>query len=161
MAAFVDSYELERLVAEANYRRLASETELRDQLTRSPGKHGAARLGRVLDLPGGPRRTRSRGERWFLRALRDRGIESYEVNGRIHGYEVDFLWRDHNLVVEVDGYDGHSGRAAFERDRLKVATLRANGVSVMPVTGRQLREDLEGVLDRLLRALGHQQGWKD
>lgn len=154
MALLLDDYELERLVAEANFRRLASESELREQLIRNPGRNGTARLRRVLDLPGGPRRTRSSGERRFLRALRDRGVEGYEVNGKIHGEEVDFLWRPQNLGVELDGYDGHSGRTAFERDRLKIAKLRARGVSIMPITGRQIRNDLDAVVDRLLLALG-------
>jgi very-short-patch-repair endonuclease len=56
-------------------------------------------------------------------------------------------------VIEVDGYDAHSGRVAFERDRLKAATLRAHGIAVMPITRRQLRDDAEGVLGRLLGAL--------
>lgn len=153
IAADLDLETLERVVAEANYRRLASESELRDQLNRNPGKHGVARLRRVLDLPGGARRTRSRGERRLLRALREAGIEGYEVNGRIHGFEVDFLWRELSFAVELDGWDAHSGRIAFERDRLKIASLEAAGVTVMPVTGRQLRDDLEGALDRRLRAL--------
>jgi hypothetical protein len=44
-------------------------------------------------------------------------------------------------------------RLAFERDRLKVAALKARGLEVMPVTVRQLRDDPGGVLARLLRAL--------
>ncbi|MFL5892400.1 MAG: type IV toxin-antitoxin system AbiEi family antitoxin domain-containing protein [Solirubrobacterales bacterium] len=70
------------------------------------------------------------------------------------GHEVDLLWRDAGVVVELDGWDGHSGRIAFERDPLKVAHLTAQGLSVVPVTGRQLREDdPAGILDRLRRAL--------
>jgi hypothetical protein len=60
---------------------------------------------------------------------------------------------DARLVVEVDGYDAHSGRASFERDRLKHATLNAGGLTVMPVTGRQVDQDPVGVVERLLRAL--------
>jgi very-short-patch-repair endonuclease len=56
-------------------------------------------------------------------------------------------------VVEIDGYDAHSGRIAFERDRLKAATLTAHGLSVMHVTGRQVRHDPDGVLGRILLAL--------
>ncbi len=67
---------------------------------------------------------------------------------------MDFLWRAERLAIEVDGWDGHSGRVAFERDRLKLATLRANGISVMPVTGRQVKRDPDGVIARLLAALG-------
>ena len=89
----------------------------------------------------------------MLRLLRRAGVDVYETNARIHGYEVDFLWRDAGIVVELDGWDGHSGRVAFERDRLKVATLTAHGLTVIPVTGRQLRDDPAGVIDRLRRAI--------
>jgi very-short-patch-repair endonuclease len=63
------------------------------------------------------------------------------------------LWRELNFAVEIDGYRAHSGRLAFERDRLKVATLKAHGLDVMPITPRQLRDDPDGVTARLLRAL--------
>ncbi len=89
----------------------------------------------------------------MLRLLRDRGITGFECNARICGYEVDLLWRSRNFAVEIDGYDAHSGRAAFERDRLKFARLNAHGVQVMPVTGRQIGRDPDGVLRRLLAAL--------
>ena len=153
LASRLDSETLEALVAEASYRRLASEAELKDQLGRYPRRRGAASLIEILDLPGGPRRTRSPAERLMLRLLRRAQLTGYETNGRIHGYEVDFLWRDLNFAVEVDGYAAHSGRVAFERDRLKTATLEAQGVTVMPVTGRQLRVNEEGVLRRLVGAL--------
>ena len=146
--------QLERLVAEAHYRRLASERELISQLERNPRKRGARRLRRVLDLPGGPQRTRSPAERALLRLLRHHGVTGFECNARICGYEVDFLWRERRFAVEVDGYDAHSGRSAFERDRLKLATLQANGVRVMPVSGRQVTRDPDGVLSRVLAAVG-------
>jgi very-short-patch-repair endonuclease len=155
LSADLDSMLLEFVVAEANIRRLANDAELRDQVERNAGKRGVRRLGRVLDLPGGPRRTRSPGERRLLRALRGRSIDGYEVNARIHGYEVDFLWRDLGFVLELDGWDGHNGRVAYERDRLKIAILEANGLTVMPVSGRRVRDDLDGVLDHLTRALQH------
>jgi very-short-patch-repair endonuclease len=153
LALELDLEQLELLTADARYRGLASEVELKGQLARNPGKRGNAKLRRVLDLPGGPRRTRSTPERLMLRLLRDRNITGYETNARIHGHEVDVLWRELNFAVEIDGYDGHSGRVAFERDRLKVAKLKAHGLDVMPVTPRQLRVDPDGAFDRLERAL--------
>ncbi|HWM64301.1 MAG TPA: DUF559 domain-containing protein [Solirubrobacterales bacterium] len=116
-------------------------------------KRGNRRLRSVLDLPGGPRRTRSPGERALIRLLREGGIEGYETNAEVAGFEVDFLWRGEHLAIEVDGWDAHSGKVAFERDRLKVAKLRATGVSVMPVTGRQVRREPDAVVERLLAAL--------
>ena len=153
LSLFLTEEELERVVAEAAYRKLASEAELSAQVEGNERKRGVAKLRRVLDLPGGPRRTRSPAERRMLRLLRQASIGGYETNARIHGYEVDLLWRDARLAVEVDGWDGHSARVAFERDRLKVATLAARGVSVIPVTDRQLRNDPAGVIRRLQRAL--------
>jgi very-short-patch-repair endonuclease len=147
-------YELEWLIAEAQFRGIASERELRDQLKRNPFKRGTPALRSVLDIPGGPKRTRSKGERAMLRLLREHQIEGFETNARIGGYEVDFLWRDEGVVVELDGYDGHAGRIAFERDRLKWASLSARGLLVLPITGRQIRDDPEGVMGRLLAALG-------
>ena len=153
LASLLSESDLEHLVAEASYHRLASEEELRDQAERNPGRRGVLTLRRVLDLPGGPRRTRSPAERHLLRLLRERGIDGFETNAKIIGYEVDFLWREAGLVVEVDGWSGHSGRIAFERDRLKRARLEAAGVGVMPITGRQIRRDPDGVVARILAAL--------
>jgi hypothetical protein len=69
----------------------------------SEGKRGVGKLRRILDLPGGPKRTRSGGERAMLRLLRRAGISGFGTNTGIHGYEVDFLWRDLRVVVELDG----------------------------------------------------------
>ena len=92
-----DWADLESLVAEARYRKLAFEDELRDQLQRNPHKPGGPRLRAILDLPGGPQRTRSQGERAMVRLLRQAGVTGFETNARIHGYEVDILWREHDL----------------------------------------------------------------
>jgi very-short-patch-repair endonuclease len=112
-------------------------------------------LRSILDLDGGPQRTRSDGERAMLRLLRSNKIYGFKANARRNGYEVDFLWSDLSFCVELDSWDAHSSRQAFERDRLKWAELDAGGVSVMPVTGRQLATDSTGVIERLLPALRH------
>ncbi len=150
-----DDYAYEALVGEMKFRGLANEGELEAQVSRNPGKRGVPRLRRVLALPGGPRRTRSEGERAFLRLLRENGINGYETNSKAFGPELDFVWENLRFAVEVDGWDGHSGRVAFERDRLKIAELQAKGVEVMPVTGRQIGDDGLGVLRRLKAALAH------
>jgi very-short-patch-repair endonuclease len=157
LSSLIDVEELEGVVAEATFRKLASETELRDQLAGNDGKRGVANLRRVLGLAGGPQRTRSQGERAMLRLVRAAGMTGYEANARIHGYEVDLLWRDAGVAVEIDGWDGHSSRVAFERDRLKAATLNSHGITVIPITGRQLRDDPDGVIVRLKRAIARRE----
>ena len=71
----------------------------------------------------------------------------------MHGYEVDFFWPEHGLVMELDGYDFHSSRAAFERDRVKQAKLLAAGVPVLRVTGRQIRFEPYALIAHIAQAL--------
>jgi very-short-patch-repair endonuclease len=57
------------------------------------------------------------------------------------------------LVVEVDGYGAHSGRAAFERDHRRTQELAARGIQVSRVTWRQLTRKPEAVVALLASAL--------
>jgi very-short-patch-repair endonuclease len=85
--------------------------------------------------------TRSEAEAEFLNLVRAARLPPPETNVRIGGYEVDFLWRDQRLVVEVDGFAYHGSRAAFERDRRKDADLQAAGLRTTRVTYRQIRHE--------------------
>jgi very-short-patch-repair endonuclease len=40
----------------------------------------------------------------MLRLLREHGIDGFETNAKIGGYEVDFLFEDEGVVVELDGW---------------------------------------------------------
>jgi very-short-patch-repair endonuclease len=71
------------------------------------------------------------------------------MNARVAGWEVDAFWPAHDLVVEVDGYDYHSTRQAFERDRRKDAALTTAGYRVVRVTGRRLRYEAYAVSAQL------------
>lgn len=144
---------LERAVAEARARRMITLSDLEGALSRAPGRRGAAALRALLRQEGGPALTRSRAEELLLGIVRGQGLPTPELNVRVEGYEVDFLWRNHGLVVEVDGYAFHSSPAAFERDRLKDAVLQDAGLRVRRVTWRQLSEDPGGLGERLRRAL--------
>ena len=73
-----------------------------------------------------PAMTRSEAEARFLALVRAAGLPEPETNVRVAGYEVDFLWREQRLVVEVDGFAFHSSREAFERDRRKDAAQFMN-----------------------------------
>lgn len=82
--------------------------------------------------------TRSEMEERFL-ALCDRyGIKRPEVNTRIEGAEVDFVWRDAKLIAEVDGYAYHRSPSSFESDRERDVMLVIAGWRVMRFTWTQL-----------------------
>jgi very-short-patch-repair endonuclease len=56
-------------------------------------------------------------------------------------FEVDFLWRDERLIVELDGWQSHRTRSAFEEDRARDARLKLLGYGVLRFTWRQLEMD--------------------
>jgi very-short-patch-repair endonuclease len=93
--------------------------------------------------------TRSELERLFLHLCRRHRLPQPEVNGRVGPYEVDFLWRDRCLIVEVDGFRHHGDRSAFERDRAKDAHLQSLGFQVLRFTYRQLTADRSAVIAAL------------
>jgi very-short-patch-repair endonuclease len=76
-----------------------------------------------------------------------------ETNIRLGRYEVDFLWTEQRLIIEVDGFHFHSSRPAFERDRVRDAQLGAQGFRVIRITWRQLVDRPEAVIAPIATAL--------
>ena len=72
---------------------------------------------------------------------------------RLGRHEVDFLWPEQRLIVEVDGFAFYSTRAAFERDRARDRALQAAGYVVLRITWRQLIDEPEAVVAELAGAL--------
>jgi very-short-patch-repair endonuclease len=107
----------------------------------------------LLDRDDGPALTRSVAERKLLRMIRAASLPSPVVNARVGRYEVDFLWREQRLIVEVDGFAWHSSRRAFERDRARDAELQLAGYRVLRITWRQLTREPNAVIQRIARAL--------
>jgi very-short-patch-repair endonuclease/predicted transcriptional regulator of viral defense system len=151
LAATVGADDLARAVEQARVLRLTSDTDLRALLAAHPRAAGTRALRRVLDVD--PRMTRSEAERLLLELIRRAGLPQPETNVRVLGREVDALWRKGRLIVEVDGFDAHGTRMAFERDRRRDAELVAAGYRVIRITWRQLIGEPEAVLARLAGAL--------
>jgi very-short-patch-repair endonuclease len=64
------------------------------------------------------------------------------VNQRVEGFEVDLVWRDRNLIVEIDGYAFHSMRRSFEQDRRRDQRLVSRGWRVIRITWRQMQDEV-------------------
>ena len=56
-------------------------------------------------------------------------------------HEVDCLWREKRLIVELDGRAAHDTARAFESDRAKDRRLCVAGWDPIRVTWRQLHHD--------------------
>jgi very-short-patch-repair endonuclease len=89
------------------------------------------------------------------RLIRAAGLPAPAVNARTAGFEVDFLWPGERVVVEVDGYQFHCGRTAFERDRRKGLALAAAGLRVIRISWRQLVDEPLLIVAQLARALAN------
>ena len=140
VAGSVEPAVLERAADEAVRRRLTTRARLREAAARAPA------LRAVLNQAGGPAFTRSEAERRLTALLRKAGLPPPEHNVHTAGHEVDLLWRDQALVIEIDGYAYHSGRAAFERDRARDADLMTAGLRVLRITWSQLTGEPERVV---------------
>jgi very-short-patch-repair endonuclease len=150
LATQLDDRDLSRAVDEARVNRLASDRSLDEQFSRYPHHRGTAALRRALGEE--PALTRSEAERRLLELIRKARLPPPQSNTRVCGYEVDLLWPDHRLIVEVDGYAFHSSRAAFERDRRRDAELQSHGYRVLRVTWRQITDETAELIAILARA---------
>lgn len=97
--------------------------------------------------------TRSELEALFLRLCRQHRLPAPEVNVRIAGILIDFVWRKRQLVVETDGYRYHRGRISFEDDRARDLRLRSHGFEVVRLSYSQVArqpKETAAVLRKLL-----------
>jgi very-short-patch-repair endonuclease len=143
LAGVLPPHQLQRAMNEAEIQRLPGPLALLD---RYPTKKGRA----ALRTPAP--RTRSDLEADFLAFLNDRRFPTPRTNTIIEGYEVDAVWPDRKLIVELDSWTFHGTRQAFENDRQRDRRLAAKGWTVTRVTSRDL--DDPDRLERELQALG-------
>ena len=152
-ASEAEGDELERAIGEAYALKLTTERQLRRTIARNPHRTGVAALRAELDREGGPAWTRSQAERRMKALLRKARLPIALVNRRVAGFEADFLWPDCKLIVEVDGYQFHGHRQAFEHDRKRDAAHALAGYMVIRVTWIQLTREPMAVAVTIARAL--------
>ncbi len=80
-----------------------------------------------------------------FRAFLDRfGLPRPRLNAWLtvgsHRYQVDCLWPQARVIVELDGFATHGTRSAFESDRDRDRRLAAAGYRSTRVTWRQLED---------------------
>ena len=120
----------------------------------APGRNGIAMIKKlVAERVTEQGLTESPFERLLFRTLR-KGMLPLPVCQMVIGdARVDFVYPDHRLVIEADGYRWHDGRLAWERDRVRMSELAARGWRVLLVTWLQLKYRVDEVIDRIRRAL--------
>ena len=117
----------------------------RELLVPIPGRRATGRFDRPRHF------TRGALEAILLRLLRAHGLALPECNVRWKGFELDAVWWDAGLVLEVDDWETHQGRDAFVRDRRRARALQAAGFRAIQAT----YEDLTTDSDRFVAELRH------
>ena len=136
--------QLTRALNEAQVLRLTTPQELTTLLTRYPGRR-TSQLTPELNATA----TRSHLEDRFVRFLKRHDLPLPELNQRIAGHEVDAVYRQQRLVIELDSRQFHTTPNAFERDRDRDADLLNAGFSTLRITDHRLKHHATSEAQRL------------
>lgn len=161
-AAFLPRKELGFLVSAASQKKHLDESTVARMLEQGKGRKGIKKLRHELRYwDSEMRQALSVLETMFIQICRRYGIEVPQTNRYVCGLMVDFLWAELRVVVEVDGYEFHGDRIAFERDHGRGAILMRAGYLRLAFTWRQIVERPEEVVQAVIAALGSWHGGSD
>jgi very-short-patch-repair endonuclease len=152
-AAEATGDELERAIAEAYAQRLTTERAIKETIARNPLRTGVAALKAELQREGGPAWTQREAERRLKLVLRKAHLPTPQTQYWVAGYPADFAWPKQRLIVEVDSFQFHGHRQAFERDRKRDQAHVLAGYRVIRITWRQLDEEPFTVVATIAAAL--------
>jgi hypothetical protein len=153
MAAAVKFEQLERLVERSEELGLFDLRPVEDLLARTVGHHGHGRLRKAIALYKPSSFTRSGLEKRWLELVIAAGLPQPRMNFVEHGFELDCYWPEYRFGVELDLFETHGTRAAFERDRKRQEDLLLAGIAMTRVTGPRLESEPKQVVERVARLL--------
>jgi very-short-patch-repair endonuclease len=130
---------LTRAVNDARLSRQLRLTELDELLERMPRHPGAPLLKQFVNTRQAP--TRSGWEDELTGFLERFDLPKARINTRVAGYEVDAVFDDERLIVELDGWETHQDRTSFENDRERDAATLAAGFVTVRVTWDRFHND--------------------
>jgi hypothetical protein len=125
-----------RVVHEAEALELTDPDRLRLEIARSPGQPGGPRL--LAEIADGPKPTRSGSEDDMLVLLRRHDFPPFETCAHPPGtpawVEVDVLFVEQRLVIEIDGGPWHKTKFRRELDAYKQKIVEDAGYRVIRFT---------------------------
>jgi very-short-patch-repair endonuclease len=157
LAGVLPKRRLERAVNEAEVRRLLDRVSLPELFERHPARRGTVILRNLLAERNPVGVTRNELEEAFMALIDAGGLPRPRLNAHLalsgRFFEIDCLWHERRLAVELDGRAVHGTQRAFESDRERDRTLLAEGWRTMRVTWRQLRDEPKAIESDLRRLL--------
>jgi hypothetical protein len=156
LSEVVDFAQLRRAWEEADRLRLLRLKDVERVCEMGYGRHALRPIRRLLGEARAPTFTRSPLEDGFAEFYREHlaALPAPLTNVTILDHEVDAYWPHHRLVVEMDSWEFHHHRAAFERDRKRDTAMQAAGYRVIRLTHRQLETEAPRIATQLRAMLG-------
>jgi very-short-patch-repair endonuclease len=154
-AEVVDFRQLENAWEEADRLKRLRLGEVERVCERGYGRRALKPIRRLLAEARAVTRTRSPLEDRFQRFYRSYDLPPHSTNVEVLGKEVDVLWPAAKLIVELDSWEFHRHRAAFQRDRVRDTRLLVAGYRTARVTHERLDTEaatLATEIRELLRA---------
>jgi very-short-patch-repair endonuclease len=140
-------YALERAEKQREFDLMAIEAVM----VRCHGHKGLKRLRQALrEIDPEAQYAHEGLERRFIAFCKHYGLRKPAMNAVVEGLTVDALWARQKLIVELDSWEHHKERRAFEEDRRRDAVLALAGFQVLRVTDRQLTKELAETIQALL-----------
>lgn len=145
--------QLARVLARAEDLGLLDLGEIHAVIERNRGHHGAKRLRHALEIYERPAWSRSEFERRFVAFLIESGLPRPATGWNEVGYELDVYWPERRFAVELDSFETHGNRAAFEGDRDRDLALALAEIEVVRVSEHRFRREPSSVATKLATLL--------
>jgi hypothetical protein len=140
-----------RLVNDARRDGFLHPDSFTDVLARNPHHPGTRLLTPFADTAANP--TNSPFEDDFLAFIHRYRLPTPQINVHVNGREVDAYFPEHNLIVELDGWDYHKDREAFESDRERDAENLRHGLKTLRITKQRMTQTPDHEAERLQEIL--------
>jgi very-short-patch-repair endonuclease len=138
LAEVVDFGRLEGAWEEADRLHLLRLPAVEQVCARGYGRRALKPIRRLLTEARAAATVRSPLEERFQHFCRFYDLPPHHTNITVLGYEVDVLWPAAHLVVELDSWEFHRHRAAFQRDRARDTRLLVAGYRTIRITHDRL-----------------------
>jgi very-short-patch-repair endonuclease len=160
LAAVADARSVEIALHDALRRGLVSPSRLRwrTEEAAGSGRGGVALIRELLEACRGPGVPMSVFETVFSQGLRASDLpeatRQHQVKdgGRLIA-TIDFAFPDYLIAIETDGYDWHSDRPSWQRDRARRNRLTLLGWRIIHITWADLQERPDEVFAELRKLI--------
>jgi predicted transcriptional regulator of viral defense system len=153
LAWMLRSDQIARVLARAEDLKLLDLDAIHAVIERNRGHHGAKRLRHALAIYERPIWARSEFERRFVEHLVAFGLPRPATGWNEVGHELDVYWPELDFGIELDTWETHGTRHAFERDHERDLDFAFAEVETIRVSDHQFRREPDAIAAKIASLL--------